>query len=102
LETPDRLGKENVKSKIIQIQKIQEIWDTMKRSNLQRIEKGQNNNNTTPPPKKKSRSKSQKIFNKIIEEKCPKKEVPIKVQETYSTYNTQDQKRDFQRHIIKH
>ena len=53
METPDRLGKENVKSKIIQIQKIQEIWDTMKRSNLQRIEKGQNNNNTTPPPKKK-------------------------------------------------
>jgi hypothetical protein len=42
------------------------------------------------------------IFNKIIEENIPnlKKEVPINIQEAYSTPNKLDQKRNFSCHII--
>ena len=41
-------------------------------------------------------------FNKIIEENIPnlKKEVPINIQEAYSTPNKLDQKRNFSCHII--
>jgi hypothetical protein len=42
------------------------------------------------------------IFNKIIEENCPnlKKEMPVNIQEAYSTPNRLNQKRNSSRHII--
>lgn len=68
----DTLFKENVKSKKIVTQIIQEIWDTLKRLNL-RIEEGEDSHLKGP----------KHIFNKVIVEKFPnlKKLIPIKVQE---------------------
>jgi hypothetical protein len=79
-------SKKNTKDKKLLTQNIQEIQDTMKRSNLRiiGIEEG-----------KDAHLEGQKnIFNKIIEESfCNlKKEMVIHVQEAYRTPNRLDQK----------
>jgi hypothetical protein len=65
------LIKENAKSKKFMTEIIQEIWNTMKRSNLRII--GIEESQIKGP---------EKIFNRIIEENLPnlKREMPIKVQ----------------------
>jgi hypothetical protein len=59
--------KENAKYKMILTQNIQEIQDTMKRSNLQIIEVDENEDFQLKEPAN--------IFNKIIEENFPNLEV---------------------------
>ena len=69
-------------------QNIQEIQDTMRRSNLQIIGVDENEDFQLKGPAN--------IFNKIIEENFPnlKKEMPMNIQETYRTPNRLDQKRN--------
>ena len=90
----DTSVKENIKSKKVLTQNVQELWDTMKRPNLRiiGIEEGEDLQLKGP----------ENIFNKIIEENFPnlKKELPIKVLEAYRTPNKLDQKRKSPRHII--
>ena len=66
-------------------QNIQEIKDTMRRPNLQKIGVDENEDFQLKRPAN--------IFNKIIEENFPnlKKEVPITIQKAYRTPNRQNQ-----------
>ena len=75
-------------------QNIQEIWNTMKRSNLRIIGIEEGNDSQIKGP--------ENTFNKIIEEKFLnlKKEMAINVQEAYRTPNRLDQKRKSSHHII--
>jgi hypothetical protein len=87
IENIDRLVKENTKCKKLLTPNIQEIQDTMKRSNLRiiGIEDGE-----------ESQLKGQEtIFNKIVEGNFPnlKKEVAINVQKAYTTSNRLDKER---------
>jgi septation ring formation regulator EzrA len=79
--------KEHAKRKKILTQNIQEIQDTVRRPN-QRIRGVAENEDF-------QLKGSANIFNKIIEENFPnlKKELPMNIQETYSTPNRLDQKR---------
>ena len=86
LEETDTLVKENIKSNKSLTQNIQEIWNTMKRSNLRiiGIEEGEVQLKST-----------ENIFNKVIEENFPnlKKDMPMTIQEVYRTPNRLDQKK---------
>ena len=75
-------------------QNIQEIKDTMRRSNLLIIGVDENEDFQLKGPVN--------IFNKIIEENFPnlKKEMPMNIQEAYRTPNRLDRKRNSSRHII--
>jgi hypothetical protein len=87
VEGVDNSVKENVKSKNIQAQNIQDIWNTLKRPNLRiiGIEEGEET----------QVKYTGNMFNEITEEIFPnlKKEMPIKEQEAYTTPNRLDQKR---------
>ena len=80
--------KENTKCKKILTQNIQEIQDTMKRSNLRLIGVDENEDFQLKGPAN--------IFNKIIQENFPylNKVMPINIQETYKTPNRLGQKRN--------
>ena len=82
----DPLIKENSKSNKVLTQNIQEIWETMKRPNLRIIEVEGEEYQLKGP---------ENIFNKIVEENFPnlKKDIPMKVQETYRTPNRLAQKK---------
>jgi hypothetical protein len=69
-------------------QNIQKIQNTMRRSNLRVISIEENKDSQLKGPVN--------IFNKIIEEKFPnlKKEMPMNIQEAYSSPNRLDQKRN--------
>jgi hypothetical protein len=86
--------KENAKCKKILTQNIQEIQDTMRRTNLRIIGVGENEDFQLKGPAN--------IFNNIIEENFPNlnKEMPMNIQEAYRTPNRLDQKRNSPRHII--
>ena len=88
--------KENVESKIIQIQIIHEIWDIMKRPILRitRIEICKESQLHGP----------ENIFSKHIEENFPnlKKEMPTNLQEAYRTPIRLYKKRKFSHNIVKH
>ncbi|KAL6065661.1 hypothetical protein STEG23_028022 [Scotinomys teguina] len=79
IEEIDLSVKGNTKTKKVITQNVQQIWDTMKRSNLRiiGIEKGE----------EYQLKGTENIFNKIIEENFPnlKKEMLMKVQEAYRT-----------------
>ena len=83
------LSKKGVKSKKFLTQYIQEIWDTMKRSNLRVIGMEEGGDSQLQG--------LYNIFNKIIEENFPnlKKEMPIKAQDAYRTLNRSDRKSPF-------
>ena len=85
--------KENKKCKKFLTQNIQEIQDTMKRTNLRIIGTGENEDFQLKGPAN--------IFNKIIEENFPnlRKEMPINIQEAYRTPRRLDQINS-SRHII--
>jgi len=96
IENTNTAIKENIKHKKLLTQNIQEIQDTMIRSNIRKlgIEEG-----------KDSKLKwSVNIFNKIIEEYFPnlKKEIPINKQEVYRTSNRLGKKRNFSHLVSKH
>jgi DNA-binding FrmR family transcriptional regulator len=78
--------KEDTKCKKILTQNIQEIQNTMRRSNLQIIGVDENEDFQCKEPAN--------VFNKIIEEYFPylKKEMPMNIQEAYKTPNRLDQK----------
>jgi hypothetical protein len=80
--------KDNAKCKKILTQNILEIQNTMRRPNLRIIGVNENEDFQLKGPAN--------IFNKIMEENFPKikKEMPINIQETYSTQNRLDQKRN--------
>ena len=86
IEKINALIKENSKSNKFASQNIQEIWDTIKKTNLRiiGIEEGEEMQIKGP----------ENIFNKIIEENFPnlKNDIPMKVQEPYRTPNRLDQK----------
>ena len=86
IEEIDSLVKANIKSNKFLTQNIQEIWDTMKRPNLRRME--------TEEGEELQLKGTENIFNKIIEENFPnlKKDIPMEVQEVYRTPNRPDQK----------
>ena len=71
----DTLVKENVQSKNFLTQSIQEIWDTIKRSNLRIIQIEEREDSQLKGPGN--------IFSKITEENFSnlKEEMPIKMQE---------------------
>jgi hypothetical protein len=71
--------KENAKSKRILTQNIQEIQDTMRRSNIRIIGVDENEDFHLKRPVN--------IFKKIIEENFPnlKKEMPMNIQKAYRT-----------------
>jgi uncharacterized coiled-coil protein SlyX len=79
--------KEKAKCKKILTQNIQEIQDTIRRTNLQIKGVDKNEDFRLKGPAN--------IFNKIIEENIPnlKKEMPMNIQEAYRTPNRLDQKR---------
>ena len=87
IEEVDSSVKENIKPNKSLIQNIQEIWDVMKRPKLRiiGIKEGE-----------EVQLKSTKtIFNKIIEQTFPnlkKKDMPMKIQEAYTTPNRLDKK----------
>ncbi|KAL6088973.1 hypothetical protein STEG23_021130 [Scotinomys teguina] len=93
IEEIDSTVKENTKTKKVIKQNVQEIWDTMKRSNIRiiGIEEGEY-----------QLKGMENIFNKIIEENFPnlKKEPPIKTQEAYRTPNRLDPQKNSSHHII--
>jgi len=93
VENIDTTVKGNVKRKMLLTQKIQEIQDTMRRSNLSIIGIEESEDLQLKGPVN--------IFNKIIE-KNPnlKKKMPINIQEAYRTPNRLDQKRNASHHII--
>jgi hypothetical protein len=80
--------KENTKCKKILTQNIQEIQDTMRRTNLRIIRVDENEDFQLKGPAN--------FFNNIIEENFPnlKKEMPTNIQEAYRTPNRLDQKRN--------
>ena len=86
--------KENAKCKKILTQNIQEIQDTMRRSNLRIIGVDENEDFQLKGPVN--------IFNKVIEQNFPhlKKEMHMNIQEAYRTPNRLDQKRNSFHHII--
>jgi len=86
--------KDNVNQKKLLVQNIQEIQDTMRRSNPRIIGIEENKDSQLKGPVN--------TFNKIIEENLPnlKKEMPINIQEAYRTPNRLDQKRNSSCHII--
>ncbi|KAL6087914.1 hypothetical protein STEG23_008170 [Scotinomys teguina] len=94
IEEIDSTVKENTKTKKVIKQNVQEIWDTMKRSNIRiiGIEEGE----------EYQLKGTENIFNKIIEENFPnlKKEPPIKIQEAYRTPNRLDPQKKSSHHII--
>ncbi|KAL6085855.1 hypothetical protein STEG23_033186 [Scotinomys teguina] len=94
IEEIDSTVKENTKTKKVIKQNVQEIWDTIKRSNIRiiGIEEGE----------EYQLKGTENIFNKIIEENFPnlKKEPPIKIQEAYRTPNRLDPQKKSSRHII--
>ncbi|KAL6076002.1 hypothetical protein STEG23_007609 [Scotinomys teguina] len=94
IEEIDSTVKENTKTKKAIKQNVQEIWDTMKRSNIRiiGIEEGE----------EYQLKGTENIFNKIIEENFPnlKKEPPIKIQEAYRTPKRLDPQKKSSRHII--
>uniref|UniRef100_A0ABK0LHP3 Nucleic acid binding protein n=1 Tax=Rattus norvegicus TaxID=10116 RepID=A0ABK0LHP3_RAT len=94
IEIIDSTVKDNVKGKKLLVQNIQEIQDSMRRSNLRIIGIEESEDSQLKGPVN--------IFNKIIEENFPnlKKEIPIGIQEAYRTPNRLDQKRNTSRHII--
>jgi hypothetical protein len=83
-----------MKCKKILIQNIQEIQDTVRRSNLRIIDIHEKEDFQLKGPVS--------IFNKIIEENfCNlKKEMPMNMQEAYRTPNRPDQKINSSCHII--
>ena len=93
LEEINSLIKEQNKSNKFLTQNIQEIWDTVKGSNLRIIGVEEEEDLQLKGP--------ENIFNKIIEENFPnlKKDIPMKVQEAYRTPNRLDQKK-YPCHII--
>uniref|UniRef100_A0ABK0M2U8 Nucleic acid binding protein n=1 Tax=Rattus norvegicus TaxID=10116 RepID=A0ABK0M2U8_RAT len=94
IEIIDSTVKDNVKQKKLLVQNIQEIQDSMRRSNLRIIGIEESEGSQLKGPVN--------IFNKIIEENFPnlKKEIPISIQEAYRTPNRLDQKRNTSSHII--
>jgi hypothetical protein len=76
------------------IRNIQEIQDTMRRPNLRTIGLDKKEDFQLKSPAN--------IFNKITEENFPnlKKEMPMNIQEAYTTPNSLNQKRNSSRHII--
>jgi hypothetical protein len=86
--------KENTKRKKILTQNIQEIQNTMRRTNLQIIGVDENEDF--------QHKGSANIFNKIIEENFPnlKNGMPMKIQKAYRTPNRLDKKRNSSRNII--
>ena len=94
IEIIDSTVKDNVKQKKLLVQIIQEIQDSMRRSNLRIIGIEESEDSQLKGPVN--------IFNKIIEENFPnlKKEIPIGIQEAYRTPNRLDQKRNSSQHII--
>ena len=82
IENIDTTVKENAKCKKILTQNIQEVQDTMKRSNLRLIGIEESEDSQRKGPVN--------IFNKIIEENFPnlKKEMPMNIQEAYRTPNS--------------
>jgi hypothetical protein len=73
---------------------MENIWDTMKRSNLWTIGVEEREDVQTKG--------TDNLFHKIIAENFPKleKDRVIQVQEAYRTPNHQDKKRNIPRHII--
>jgi hypothetical protein len=94
IENIDTTVKENAKCKKLLTQNIQEIQDTMRRSNLRIIGIEESEDSQLQEPVN--------IFNKIIEENLPnlKKEMPMNIQEAYTTTNRLDQKRHSSCHTI--
>jgi len=86
--------KDNVKGKKLLVQNIQDIQDSMKISNLRIIGIEESEDSQLKGPVNN--------FNKIIEENFPnlKKEISINIQETYTTPNRLDQKRNSSHHTI--
>jgi hypothetical protein len=84
----------NAKCNKLLTQIFPDIQDTMRRPNLRiiGIEESQDS----------QLKGSVNVFRKIIEENSPnlKKEMPVKIQETYRTPNRLDQKRNSSCHII--
>jgi hypothetical protein len=95
IENNDTTIKENVKYKKILTQNIQEIQDTMRRSNLRIISTDEKEDFQLKGPVN--------IFNKIIEESFPnlKREMTMNIQEAYRTPNRLDQKRNYCHIIMK-
>ncbi|KAL6073377.1 hypothetical protein STEG23_013708 [Scotinomys teguina] len=94
IEEIDSRVKENTKTKKAIKQNVQEIWDTMKRSNIRitGIQEGE----------EYQLKGTENIFNKIIEENFPnlKKEPLMKIQEAYRTPNRLDPQKKSSCHII--
>ena len=94
IEKIDSPVKENIKSNKSLTQNIQEIWDTIKRSNLRiiGIEGGE----------EVQLKSTENIFIKIIEKNFPniKKDMPMKIQEAYRTPNRLDPNKKSSSHII--
>lgn len=86
-EETDLSVKENVKAKMFLSQNIQEIWDTMEKPNLRII--------GTEEGKESQFQGLETTIKKIREKKIPtlKKEMPINLQEAYTTPNRQDEKK---------
>uniref|UniRef100_A0ABK0LEB8 Nucleic acid binding protein n=1 Tax=Rattus norvegicus TaxID=10116 RepID=A0ABK0LEB8_RAT len=94
IEIIDSTVKDNVKEKKLLVQNIQEIQDSMRRSNLRIIGVEESEDSQIKGPVN--------IFNRIIEENFPnlKKRIPIGIQKAYRTPNGLDQKRNTSHHII--
>jgi hypothetical protein len=86
--------KENTKCENLLTQNIQEIQDTMRRTNIRIV--------SMEDSKDSQLEKPVNIFNKIIEENFPnlKKEMPMSIQEAYRTPNRLDQKTNTSLYII--
>jgi chromosome segregation ATPase len=94
IENIDTTVRENVKSKNILTQNIQEIQNPTRRLKLRLIGIEESEDSQIKGPVK--------IFNKIVEENFPnlKKEMPMNIQEAYSTPCRLNQKRNSSCHII--
>ena len=94
IEIIDSTVKDNVKWKKLLVQNIQEIQDSMRRSNLRIIGIEESEESQLKGPVN--------IFNKILEENFPnlKKEMPMNKQKEYRTPNRLDQKGNSSCHII--
>ena len=86
IENIDTADKENEKYKKLLTQNIQEIQNTMRRTNLRFIGIEETEDFQLKGPVN--------VFNKITEENFPnlKKEMPLNIQEAYRTPNRFDQK----------
>jgi len=94
IENIDTTIKDNVKYKSLLSQNIQEIQDTVKRSNLRIVGIEESKDSQLKRPLN--------IFNKIIGENFPnlKKEMPVNIEEAYKISSRLDQKRNSSHHII--